>query len=394
MNFLDKSMNIQKFKILCGTCLIFFLSMGIAYNCRSIYLTEAMKNGVISGEMMSFFWLITALLIFFGAFFALFIISQIGLCNTIFAGGCLMGAGYILLCYATAPQSLLFSSFLMGIGGVLTGKISVQMVVLNTFFERKNFYLGILSAAAGLGAVIGSPLLAQIILAWGWRNACLYTGITVIIVSAFCCYLLIKNQYEYSKSTNDIHPVFTPQQKKWVVIIAICTCCCNIIPTGILTFFQPILAEKGMDIIKASQIYSVYALTGVINGIASGNLADRFGFKSVFLFCSACGLTGLMLVYFGSSAPLFFLAAFLIGTWGVMANIFPLNCAAKIFPREVIQKIQSYIIAAGAVSIILTSLLAGIIYSLNHSYLNFILIMLFFFFIAAYLIIILIKKSS
>ena len=371
--------DLSAMKVLYGACMVFFFSMGVGYNCRSIYLNEAMKAGVISGELMSGFWALTALLILTGAFFTSYVIKHTGLANTILIGGIVLGLGYILLSEANATLSFIISSVILGIGGVLTGKIPVQMLVMHSFYEHRSYYLGILSASAGLGAVIGSPVLGYLINAFGWREITLYSGIAIIIISSCCCLWLIKGNY-----TEPPHPAkneekYNKAQKQVLIFILLFMVLGNSISTAMTTLFQPIMTEKGFELIEASKIFAVYSLMGVASSVIGGKIADRFGFGKVFLYSGIAVLTGLFILYFTGSSIFYTTAAILISCWGVTLSIFPLYCASKLFPKELIQKTQTLIIASGALSIFLTSAISGLIFNIQQAYINILIILIFAF---------------
>jgi len=324
--------NIQKaessaIKVMFGACFIFFFSMGIGYTCRSIYLNEAMKDGVISGELMSGFWALTALLIFCGAFFTSYIIKKTGLSNTVMLGGIILGFGYILLSKAEVSASFITSSIVLGIGGVLTGKIPVQMLVMNSFSKHSSYYLGILSASAGMGAVIGSPVLGRLIDAFGWRSITLFSGIAIIIISTCCCLCLIRGNYNEppKPAKNEAH--YNPEQKHILLFILIFMCLGNSISTAMTTLFQPIMTEKGFELIEASNIFSIYSMTGVACSFLGGKAADRFGFGKVFSYAGIAVAAGLLMLYFGNGRTLYTTAAILISSWGITLSIFPLFSA-------------------------------------------------------------------
>ena len=142
---------------------------------------------------------------------------------------------------------------------------------------------------------------------------------------------------------------------------------------------QPIMTEKGFELIEASKIFAVYSLMGVASSVIGGKIADRFGFGKVFLYSGIAVLTGLFILYFTGSSIFYTTAAILISCWGVTLSIFPLYCASKLFPKELIQKTQTLIIASGALSIFLTSAISGLIFNIQQAYINILIILIFAF---------------
>ncbi|MFZ7128048.1 MAG: MFS transporter [Desulfobacterales bacterium] len=57
-----------------------------------------------------------------------------------------------------------------------------------------------------------------------------------------------------------------------------------VVGQSFLTFMPVMYVEKGFSVVSAGVIFSLFSVAGVFSGLLSGHIADRIGFKPVFVF--------------------------------------------------------------------------------------------------------------
>ncbi len=77
---------------------------------------------------------------------------------------------------ARGPLSLAIFRFMLGVGEAGNFPACVKIVAEQIPAESRTLATGIFNIGAGLGAIVAPPLVAWLILTWGWQAAFLVTG--------------------------------------------------------------------------------------------------------------------------------------------------------------------------------------------------------------------------
>jgi len=89
-----------------------------------------------------------------------------------------------------------------------------------------------------------------------------------------------------------------------------------IVGQSFMTFMPLYYVQKGFSVVSAGVLFSLFTMAGTFSGLAAGHLADRMGFKKIFVFTHAL------------MAPVLLLLLYLEGAWVylgvVLAGIFVL----------------------------------------------------------------------
>jgi FSR family fosmidomycin resistance protein-like MFS transporter len=89
-----------------------------------------------------------------------------------------------------------------------------------------------------------------------------------------------------------------------------------VVGQSFMTFMPVYYVQKGFSVVSAGVLFSLFTMAGTISGLTAGHLADRIGFKKIFL------------ITHGLMAPVLLLLLHLDGIWvylGVaLAGIFVL----------------------------------------------------------------------
>jgi MFS family permease len=124
-----------------------------------------------------------------------------GPCLVIMTGVALMSAGLLLAPWVASPWQL-YATLGVAVGGganMMTYTTHSQFLP-NWFVRRRGFAISLAFAGAGVGAILLLPWLQSIILAQGWRAACVAMGLLVLFVIAPLTLLVRKSPAEVGQN--------------------------------------------------------------------------------------------------------------------------------------------------------------------------------------------------
>jgi MFS family permease len=124
-----------------------------------------------------------------------------GPCLVIMTGVALMSAGLLLAPWMASPWQL-YATLGVAVGGganMMTYTTHSQFLP-NWFVRRRGFAISLAFAGAGVGAILLLPWLQSIILAQGWRAACVAMGLLVLFVIAPLTLLVRKSPAEVGQN--------------------------------------------------------------------------------------------------------------------------------------------------------------------------------------------------
>ncbi len=125
------------------------------------------------------------------------------------AGSVCLGAGIGLISRVQAVWHLYLIYGLLASWGMSAAYITGSPTVVKWFVERRGFAVGLSQAGMGAGTVAVPPVCGAMIVAFGWRQACVVLGAAVLIVLFAMAILLIGRPEEIG-----LHPDGkTPERK-------------------------------------------------------------------------------------------------------------------------------------------------------------------------------------
>ncbi|MEE9201679.1 MAG: MFS transporter [Dehalococcoidia bacterium] len=263
----------------------------------------------------------------------------------VIVGGVIMaGVGFILL--ATAHSFLTF--FLIYVLVISVGFNSgfyhpVSTAVNSWFIRRRATGFAIITAAGSVGGVIMAPVLAYLILSFGWRTGAVVAGILILIVALPAAIPMVR-----SPEDRGLRPDGRPPQDSltaernsashmvwdvdfslrealktfnyWLLTLSITLRL--LVTVALAVHLVPILVWKGMNEASASYMVSLFALINVATTLAMGWMGDRWSkplLCALGILATVVGMMGLTMSQ--STAALY---AFPIGMAITMGTT-PLN---------------------------------------------------------------------
>lgn len=229
----------------------------------------------------------------------------------------IVAAGSLLT--STVPLLFIPSLFLIGIGGSFyhpVGYAYTSKIVKNS---GSGTALGLQVSSGDLGILIAFLTAGPIALIWGWRATFLIWGamsIAVFLISSF--YL---REEKVSRQAPSSSPDLALLKKKEAVLIMILFAILGAISRILNTYLPTLFFIQGLDITASDVITALFIATGIIGGIISGRLVDRYGGKGVTVSLFASTTVVLVAMYAFSSIVFSVLMVAVVGI--VAVGLYP-----------------------------------------------------------------------
>jgi predicted MFS family arabinose efflux permease len=187
---------------------------------------------------------------------------------------------------------------------------------VNSWFDRgKGMALGITAAGMSIGAMLFSPLVRAMIAQHGSSGGYLTLAALMGCIALPLVALGLKENrtVEAGKSRESAaaEPSWYSANKRTFWILAIAIFAANAPAAGVLTQFEPLVAEHGID--DPTPYLTLFAISVLIGRIAIGALFDRFDARRVAALVTLAGITGSVMLTTEAPASLVPLAIVLIG---------------------------------------------------------------------------------
>ncbi len=227
-------------------------------------------------------------------------------------GATLAGIGFILLPLAND----LISFVLIYVGiialGINAGFHNSAGAIVNAWFvRRRGLAFGIISVGIALGGGVMTPIVAAVVLEWGWRWAVAMSGITILLVGVPLSFL-IRNKPEdvgqfpdgeppprrIGRSTDTLsYRDFTFRQATrtvsyWLLAFGITLRISA--QAGILVHIVPMLVWKGLDEAVGAVAIATISFSAVGTRLFMGWLGDKLPKRLLVVFGMIVGAAGAM----------------------------------------------------------------------------------------------------
>lgn len=192
---------------------------------------------------------------------------------------------------------------------------------MSSWFDRcKGMALGITAAGMSIGAMLFSPLVRAMIAQHGSSGGyltlaalmgCIALPLVAIGLSEKQPAEAGSTQKAQALETVAAKPAWYGPNKRTFWILAIAIFAANAPAAGVLTQFEPLVAQRG--IADPTPYLSLFAIAVLIGRIAIGGLFDRFDARRVAALVTLGGIAGSVMLTTGAPAILVPLAIVLIG---------------------------------------------------------------------------------
>lgn len=227
------------------------------------------------------------------------LIDRFGPRAIIIGGIFLSGIGMILLATVESFWTFFFIYVFIVSLGYNAGFFHPVYAAVNTWFiRRRGLAFSIVSGSGNIGGIIMAPLLAYLILNFGWRTGAVISGLIILLIGIPCALPLYRSPEvlglkpdggpSTAPSANDATspaPILSKPEQDFTVREALRTPTYWVLTSGIAmrlfvtvalsVHFVPILVWKGMDEATAAYLVSLFAFTSIFSALAMGWMGDR-----------------------------------------------------------------------------------------------------------------------
>jgi len=302
-------------------------------------------------------------------------------------GGFLFCSGLILSSRASSVEQLyIFLGVMVGCG--ISSFFNPYIVTLARWFQKKRGLVqGIYSGGASVGMMLGAPILAKLLMNYGWRTTVLIIGIASIAIFASSAYLVRKNPEEKgltpygvtgnagkvtsrgAKTTSA--PGMTLKEAMrtkdfWLLFGRGLTL--PLVVFMVTTHLVNYAKDIGMSPSSAALLMSIVGAASVVGKVGAGHLADRYGAKRIQALCTAVLACIMFWLSTDVSTQMLHIFAIVYGLSFGGAFSTSSVLVAAVFGVSHMGKIYGFLAFGGAVGGVIGPWLAGNIFDTTGSY--------------------------
>ncbi len=238
------------------------------------------------------------------------LLDRVGVRAVVLPGIVLYGASVMALATANGSTAQIYLLFiLVGATSSLVTMLPYSKIVSAWFSTRRGLMLSVYAVlAALLGAAV--PQAARwLIDAHGWRTAYLGLGIAVVAIGLPALALLLHEPARGAARAQAAPPPLAASMTGrevrrtatyWRIIAAITLC--SIAIQAVYAHMAPLLVERGLTRITATNALSLYSLASIFAQLGTGFLLDRSRSPRVAVPVLALALAGLATLYLANGA--------------------------------------------------------------------------------------------
>jgi MFS transporter, OFA family, oxalate/formate antiporter len=302
-------------------------------------------------------------------------------------GGCLLGAGVILMSRVHALWQLYFVLGLIAAAGMSAAYVPCNATVVRWFTVKRGMALSITSSGASFGMFIFPPLATMFISSYGWRDAYLILGLLAVAGICSCATFILRDPEKLGLHPDGLAPDQLPSSTladdlpvtgNWTLREAQQTSAFWLLNaiftlTWLVVFMPmvhivPFAVDLGISHFLAAMTISVIGFAGFAGRLAIGPISDRLGRVATLglcLFLQALSFLGFTIC---NGLGLLYPAAAVFGfSYGGVTALFP-ALLGDFFGRLAIGAIVGFIFALAGSPAAFGPLIAGYMYDATKSY--------------------------
>lgn len=369
--------------VLC-CCLIMGVNVGIAISCAGIfYEPVSTALGIKVGEFglyASVIYLCSALMLPLAGK----LMEKFGARIMLSLNSALMGLCYLVMPLFNNVWQFYLAGGIIGITLAFLLYLSFPTLINRWFQTRVGFFIGVCSAASGIGGIIFNPFGAWLITTYGWRMAyCVFGLIILLLVTPVLGILLRDNPADKGlepfgrKEIQNISAdtgVEYAAAVKMPVFYALVLFAFAMIAVSTLNLFVPYYTTGLNYTLAQASLVAAAVMAGATAGkIILGMLNDKSGFLGITA-ASGCGILGLFLLLAGKYGfPFLLTGGFFFGWAYAAVSVETVMLVRHVFGGRHYARIYSNIAVALAAGGTLTAGGWGIL--ADHTGFRFILIL-------------------
>ncbi|MQF48367.1 MFS transporter [SAR202 cluster bacterium AC-647-N09_OGT_505m] len=323
------------------------------------------------------------------------LVDRFGPRKLMLLGVCMVTVGFLALSMVnTLVFFYLVYVVFLAIGFNTGFFVAAQAAVANWFIKRRSRALGLLSTANGFGGAIMAPLIAWLILSFGWRVASVWIGIGMFAIGIPLA-LVVRHrpeQYGYlpdgEKAQVDFHETRQSVEEAprlvsrpgevdftiwealatrvfWMLAVAFGLRTLAISATVIHQI--PFLTDRGISEQAAAGILAMMGLMSIPGRLIFGFLGDYCNKRYLLAIAYLLQALGIFILLNANSIPQVILFTVVFGMgWGAPNLLFAMR--ADYFGRKYFATIAGVEQSIVAIGTIIGPVYAGLVYDINQNY--------------------------
>ena len=306
-------------------------------------------------------------------------------------GTTMAGLGFVLLAFTHSYATFLLVFMVLLSVGFQTGFNQATMSAVNYwFYKKRGLAMSIVQTGQAVGGVVLLPLVAWIVLTWGWRAAALMSGILVFCLLPLV--LLVRRTPESMGLLPDGEPHdappaaataniplhfhidtgdFTPREAArtpafW--LLALFHGLRNVPYNGVTVHFVPLLVWKGLDESAAAFFVGLMAFATILIRPLTGWLGDRWSKQRIGALGVLIGALGLVVLAASNGAFLHMAVFAVLFAFGDAINSVTWALVGDFFGRKQFASIRGWIGMLQSLISMPAAIVTGWVYDRTQSY--------------------------
>ena len=296
--------------IVAANVVMMIVSIGMINNCMSLYIVPICGDlgitraagSVISSVVSAGGVLVTAL--------SARIYRRFRISHTMRFGAILLACAYASFSFAKSSWMLYASALFVSVANALVGYVPEAILLTNWFERRTGFVVGLAYMGSGVGGMIFSPVIGNLIDAYGWRMTFVILGCVIAVFAIPASFLLRDKPADMGLLPYGHDPRLgaaplgremfsgTPYDKAlrsipfWVLVLGIALTA--VTTSGTSAMFAAHLSDVGYPITVAATIISVSSGSLILGKAVLGYLYDHLHMTVVTMIAGVFLLAGMI----------------------------------------------------------------------------------------------------
>ena len=357
---------IRKVNVVVGSFLTQFIIVGMLFT-YGVLMTELEKEFGWSRTVLSSIgaagWLAWGIFAIPGGYLN----DRYGPKIVLGVNGFIFGIGFILFSKSSEVWHL-FLIFIFFIGtGLSTHDISTLSTIAKWFDTKRGLMTSIAKIGTAMGQMVMPPLIAFLIVSFGWRTATIYLGIAASI-GLILAASLMSNPNTPSRKLPNEKANLQVLNKKVFNLLAFCQFCIFFAMFTTMTHIAAHGLNVGLSLKDSALLLSTIGFASIFGRLSIGILADRLGGKKTYIVCLFPMTIALVTIPFAENILFIYILLCFYGfSHGGHFTITPFIIAEN-FGLKNLGGIFGKITFFGAIGSVTGPILAGTIFDLTRSY--------------------------
>ena len=357
---------IKKVNVVVGSFFTQFIIVGMLFT-YGVLMTELEKEFGWSRTILSTIgaagWLAWGILAIPGGYLN----DRLGPRIVLGVNGFIFGIGFILFSISNEIWHLLLI-FLFFIGvGLSTHDISTLSTIAKWFDSKRGLMTSIAKIGTAMGQIVMPPLIAILILSFGWRTATFYLGIAASVGLVLAASIVTAPDTSGRKAASE-KPIVEISDKNVFKLLAFCQFCVFFAMFTTMTHIAAHGLNVGLSLENSAWLLSIIGFSSIFGRLSIGILADRLGGKTTYIICLLPMTIALLTIPFTGNILFIYILLFLYGfSHGGHFTIAPFIIAEN-FGLKNLGAVFGKITFFGAIGSVSGPIVAGAIFDYSQSY--------------------------